>query len=121
MAWRPDFDCADFAAGVCRRQFGLQVTLPTERSLGIRGRDAQIKAFTAQIADPVEKPREGDLALMRMAGRRSPIGHHVGVWTAPGADLLILHLPRSGLSRLDGPTTLGRLGLELTQSLRWRI
>ena len=120
--WRPDFDCADFAALVTERQFGRRIALPIERASGVRGRDAQIVAFAARLAKRVSRPDEGDAVLMRAAGRRAAIGHHVGIWCSlaeRGAPTHVLHLPRQGRSRLDAPDDLLRGGLAVTESYQW--
>jgi len=117
----PATDCADLAAHVLAAEFGLQITLPAAPG-SIRTNDAAISnAIAGTIARPLAKgevPRDGDGVLMRAAGRRSGIGHHIGLYadiTGPA----VLHW-RAGIG-----TVLNRLrdlrprGLECAGLYRW--
>ena len=84
-------DCADLVVDVLRTEFGRTLTLPG-RAATVRGRDAQITDLAYRFGRPVAAPAEGDVALMRAAGRRYGVGHHVGVWCCPdGRSSFVLH------------------------------
>lgn len=103
-----DGDCADFVASVQRVEFGRDVALPPSRPSGHRGRDLAMASAASQLAvrrgkcadcgaacNACVAPQEGDLVLLRAAGRQRSVGHHAGVWCAPGGQPSVLH-------RLDG-------------------
>lgn len=91
--WVADaYDCASLAQDVLRQQFGRTIDLPG-RSSSFRARDAQVAAGVSGSFRPAAPPREGDIVLMRLHGRRAGIGHHVGVWCEPDGEPHVLHLP----------------------------
>ncbi len=112
------YDCADLVADVQRERFGRDLALPS-RALGVRGRDVQMRAMSSAYARPADDPAEGDLVLMRAAGRRTDIGHHVGVLCLVRGRRHVLHCRPVGtcLHPLDG---LGRHGIELVGIYAWR-
>lgn len=121
-----EWDCADFVRHVAAERFGLHVPLRSARLPGPRGdhgvrkRDAQVLAGAEQLADPVDAPRDGDVALMRALGRSRSLGHHIGVWCrveTPHALHLMAGCARPVLTPLD---RLERIGLELAGVYRWR-
>lgn len=113
------YDCADLVADVMLERFGRTVRLPG-RAAGVRGRDAQVSAAAAQLADPTDDPREGDLVLMRAAGRRSSVGHHVGVFCLIGGRGHVLHARPCLGACLHPLDELGLHALELAGTYRWR-
>lgn len=118
LGWS-DGDCADLVRAVMLDRYGLDVPLPSARAAGVRGRDGQIAATADALAAPVDDPREGDVVVMRAAGRRRSLGHHVGVRCDVGGVPHVLHrLEGAGtcLHRLDG---LAAAGLEATGTYRW--
>ena len=119
LGWA-DGDCADLVRAVMLERFGLAVPLPSAREAGVRGRDGQIAAAAEALAQPVDAPLEGDVVVMRAAGRQRSLGHHVGVFCDVGGEPHVLHrLAGAGacLHRLDGLRT---AGLEATGIYRWR-
>ena len=112
------YDCADLVADVQRERFGREVVLPS-RALGVRGRDEQMRAMATAYARRADEPAEGDLVLMRAAGRRSDIGHHVGVLCLVDGRAHVLHCRPVGtcLHPLD---ELERHGVELVGTYAWR-
>ena len=85
------FDCADLVAAVLREEFAYEVSLPG-RAATLRGRDRQIQDVAYLHGRPVPVPAEGDVVLMRAAGRQRGVGHHVGLWCLPdGATHHVLH------------------------------
>lgn len=120
-AWEPGrYECGDFAADVLRSRFGVRVALP--RGRGVRERDALAARLAGAVARPLapgEAPREGDGVLMRAAGRRAAIGHHVGLWCAPADRACVLHCMAGHGARLDALRDLPLRGLELAGIYRW--
>ena len=86
------YDCADLARDYLFEAHAIRIDLPA-RALGVRSRDAQMARFIDLSAQPVERARDGDIVLMRAAGRRAHIGHHVGVCCMVGSGSFVLHLP----------------------------
>ena len=113
------FDCADLVVLVMRERFGRTVELPAHGA-GVRAWDAQIAALKGELAAPVDDPREGDAALMRAAGRRRALGHHIGVWCDAGlAEPHVLHC-LAGLGVVLHPArSLPAHGLEAVGVYRW--
>ena len=113
------FDCADLVVLVMRERFGRAVELPAHAG-GLRARDAQIAALQGEFAAPVDSAREGDAALMRAAGRRRALGHHIGVWCDAGlAEPHVLHC-LAGLGVVLHPArSLPAHGLETVGVYRW--
>ena len=80
---RGEFDCADLVVEVARAEFGREVALPRHAE-GVRARDKQIERLTGELGrrldlmagDVIE---DGDIVLMKAAGRRLSLGHHIGV------------------------------------------
>ncbi len=114
-------DCAALVRDVQAAEFGREVRLPDGRPRGRRGLDAALAAGAAEQATPTDRPRDGDLALMRARGRRRSLGHHAGVYCDVRGEPYVLHwLAASGAATLLRVRRLGRAGLELTETLRWR-
>ena len=119
LGWA-DGDCADLVRAVMLERFGLAVPLPSAREAGVRGRDGQIAAAAEALAAAVDDPAEGDVVVMRAAGRTRSLGHHVGVFCDVGGVPYVLHRlagAGAGLHRLD---RLDGHGLEATGIYRWR-
>ena len=84
------FDCADFIQKVLKEQRGLDITLPGNRAW--RGREPKDLAdFGAAYADPVTEPKDFDIVLMHIFGRKHDLGAHVGVSALLCGSLWILH------------------------------
>lgn len=117
-----DGACADFVRQVMAERFGRRVALPAPGT-SLRARDGQIAAAARALAEPTDDPREGDAVTMRARGRRRALGHHVGVWCAPGGQACVLHLCAGLGTRLDalddGGRALAACGLEATGVYRW--
>lgn len=112
-----EHDCADLVVAVAREQFGREVRLP-QHAHSLRGRDAQIALLKDTLGRPVDAPREGDVVLMRQAGRRRTLGHHLGVWCDPG-EPSVLHC-LGGLGTCLHPLySLAKRQLEVTGIYRW--
>lgn len=112
-----DEDCADFVVRVQAEQFGRRIVLP-QHAATVRGRDRQIAALAGVAWERVEQPADGDLALMRSAGRRRCVGHHLGVWCQVAGAPCVLHRLEVGVV-LHGVGQLAGRGLELTEVCRW--
>ena len=119
-------DCADFVAAVLRERFGREIALPG-RAGNVRARDAQIVAMKGAYARRVAPeargdlgaPREGDGVLMAAAGRGRCMGHHIGIWCAPGGVPHVLHCLKGVGSILHPLRDLGRRALVLEGVYRW--
>lgn len=111
-------DCAHLVVAVMAERFGRHIDLPAHAT-GVRARDAQIDALRACLAVPVDAPAEGDAVLMRIAGRRRALGHHIGVWCDAGTPSVLHCL--AGLGTCLHPLRrLAQHGLEVTGVYRWR-
>ena len=113
-----DEDCADFVVRVMCERFGRRIVLPQHAS-SVRGCDRQIAALSGVAWERVDQPDEGDLALMRGAGRRRSVGHHLGVWCVVAGAPAVLHRLELGVV-LHGVAQLAGRGLELAEVCRWR-
>ena len=111
-------DCADFVVRVQREVFERQIVLP-QHALSVRSRDRQIAALDGLAWKRVAKPEEGDLAVMRAAGRQRVVGHHLGVWCVVGGAPHVLHRLEELGAALHRVAQLPAIGLELTDVCRW--
>ena len=112
------FDCADLVVLVARERFGREIALPRHAS-GVRGRDAQIAALKGELATLADAPAEGDAVLMRSAGRRCAVGHHIGVWCEAAGEPHVLHCLAGIGTCLHPIRALGNHGLQATGVYRW--
>lgn len=120
---RGEFDCADLVVEVAQAEFGRAVALPRHAE-SVRARDKQIERLTGELgrrldAAAGERPQDGDIVLMRAAGRRLALGHHIGVAASLPLALCVVHcLAGVGVARhpLD---CLASRGLEATGFYRW--
>ncbi|WP_159917877.1 hypothetical protein [Pantoea sp. 18069] len=114
-------DCADLALLVQRELFGREVLLPGKRPRPLRD-DAQaqaIRAYTAQLADPVINPRDGDAVLMREVG--AAIAGHIGTYFFLSFTPYVLHTAAYlGGSVLHRMQDLSATGLTLEGFYRWK-
>ena len=115
------YDCAHLVVEVMLEQFEREISLPPHAA-GVRDRDAQITVLTAQLCRPLaagETACDGDVALMRAAGRRVSLGHHVGLLVVLAGETLVLHCV-AGIGVIRHPLRdLGPRCLELTGVYRW--
>ena len=115
------YDCAHLLVEVMAEQFGRAVSLPAHAS-GVRDRDKQIATLTATLCRPLagtEAAGDGDVALMRAAGRRVSLGHHCGIVFILDNERHVLHC-LAGLGVIRHPLRdLGPRCLELTGVYRW--
>lgn len=116
-SYAKEYDCADFVRDVMAEQFGRDLPLPSIHAAYTRERDRQMRCAAEALAEPVDAPREGDAVLMRAAGRRRDLGHHVGVWCDIGGRPHVLHR-MAGIGAVLHP--IDRLvGLEVAGIYRW--
>ena len=114
-------DCVDLVATVLRKHFA-RVWRPPPRAEGVRARDAQVAALAGEHARPLgpgETARDGDGVLMRAAGRRRGIGHHIGLYVALPAGPSVLHCQRGLGTVLQPLAGLETRGLEVAGLYRW--
>lgn len=112
------FDCGDLVVLASREVFGREIQLPA-RAAGRRGRDRQIAGLIGDYAIPAVAPVEGDGVLMRRLGRRRVLGHHIGLWCAPGGVPHVLHCFNGIGTCLHPLHRLGAHGFEATGVYRW--
>ena len=120
---RGEFDCADLVVEVARAEFGRAVALPRHAE-GVRARDRQIEELTGVLGRRLDRAageaiQDGDIVLMKAAGRRLSLGHHIGVVAALPLAACVVHcLAGIGVARhaLD---CLAERGLALTGFYRW--
>ena len=106
-------------------QFGWCPALPVrDPGAGIRERDRAVAeacdagVLARQLA-AAEAPREGDAVLMGSAYRRRPVGHHIGLWCAPGGRPSVLHMVAGLGAVLDDLDALRVRRLALIGIWRW--
>ena len=120
---RGEFDCADLVVEVARAEFGRAVALPRHAE-GVRARDRQIERLTGELGRRLDRAagetiQDGDIVLMKAAGRRLSLGHHIGVAAVLPLAACVLHcLAGVGVARhpLD---CLAARQLTLTGIYRW--
>ncbi len=115
------FDCADLVALVLAERFARHWS-PPPRARGVRGRDAQVGALATEYARPLahgERATEGDGVLMRAAGRRRGLGHHIGLHVGIESDAWVLHCQRGVGTVLHPAASLAARGLEIQGLYRW--
>ena len=114
-------DCADLAILIQCELFGRDVLLAGKRPRPMRGDEqAQaIRAYTAQLADPVINPRDGDAVLMREAGAQA--AGHIGTYFFLNFTPYVLHTTALlGASVLHRMQDLSGTGLTLEGFYRWK-
>jgi len=115
-------DCADLVMQVQRELFGREVLFAGKRPRPLESaeQDAALHAYTAQLADPVTAPQDGDLVLMREPGaeRAGHAGTYFFVDYAPH----VLHTASwmQGGSTLHRLQDLSALGLTVEGFYRWK-
>ena len=120
---RGEFDCADLVVEVMRAEFGREVALPRHAE-GARARDRQIEELIGVLGRPLERggderPQDGDVALMKAAGRRLSLGHHIGVVAVLPLGVCVLHCV-AGIGVVRHPwDSMAARNLELTGFYRW--
>jgi hypothetical protein len=113
---RDTFDCAVLVERVLREVFGRDVELPKERSADVHGLSAIIRRRRADVAQPVDDPREGDAVLMIGRGRLN----HVGVYCLIAGEPWVLHNMRAaGQVCLHRMRELPAYGLRVEGFYRW--
>ncbi len=115
-------DCADLAMLVQREVFGRDVAFAGKRPrpLTAADQDAAIASYTAQLADPVDTPRDGDIVLMREGGKS--MAGHVGTFFFLNYAPHVLHTAgwMQGGSSLHRLQDVGGFGLTVTGIYRWK-
>ena len=120
---RGKFDCADLVVEVARAEFGRVVALPSHAE-GVRARDEQIERLTGELGRRLDRAggdviQDGDIALMKSAGRRLSLGHHIGVVAVLPLAVCVLHC-QAGVGVVRHPIDfLAARQLELTGIYRW--
>lgn len=113
-------DCADLAMLVQHELFGRVVTLPGRRPrpLDAAAQAREIAAMSAQLADPAEKPQDGDAVLMREAGTKH--AGHIGTYFFLNYTPYVLHTSHAlGGSVLHRLQDLSGFGLAVDGYYRW--
>ena len=111
-------DCADFVVRVRREQFDHGILMPG-RARRRRALDAQLAAAVTAIGEPTDTPADGDLVLLRAAGRRRPVGRHVGLWCVIEGAGFVVHATAGAGVCLHPARELPRYGFELAGTFRW--
>lgn len=114
-------DCADLAMLVQRELFGREVLLPGKRPRPLRSDEqaAAIAAYSAQLADPVTHPQDGDAVLMREVGAQA--AGHIGTYFFLNYTPYVLHTTALlGASVLHRLQDLSATGLTVEGFLRWK-
>ena len=120
---RGEFDCADLVVEVARAEFGRAVALPRHAE-GVRARDRQIERLTGELGRRLDRAggdvvQDGDIVLMKSAGRRLSLGHHIGVAAVLPLAVCVLHCV-AGVGVVRHPLDfLAERQLELTGIYRW--
>lgn len=112
-------DCAALACDVWREVFGhaLPAGAATVRADSRLQRCRQIDQAIAEMLTPTEAPREGDVVLMKSAGRLE----HVGVYVEINGERWVLHaLRNAGHVVLHRLRDLPAQGLAVEGFYQWR-
>lgn len=112
-------DCATLVCDVARDQFGVAVpAAATARAASALGRARLLEDLIAAHGARVAAPQEGDVALLRCAGRNS----HVGVVCRIAGETWILHAARNaGAVVRHRLRDLAHEGLSVSEWIRWRL
>ncbi|WP_313569383.1 hypothetical protein [Comamonas terrigena] len=115
-------DCADLAMQVQQQVFGREVLLPGRRPrpLDSAAQAREIAAMSAQLADPVQYPQDGDAVLMREVGATH--AGHIGTYFFLNYTPYVLHVAAwmQGGSTLHRLQELSGLGLTVEGYYRWK-
>lgn len=115
-------DCADLAMLVQREVFGRDVAFAGKRPRPLTSaeQDAALASYTAQLAEPVERPRDGDIVSMREIGQIVP--GHVGTYFFLNYTPYVLHTAAwmQGGSSLHRLQDIGGFGLTVMGYFRWK-
>jgi hypothetical protein len=115
-------DCADLAMQVQQQVFGHQVQLAGRRPrpLDSAAQAREIAAMSAQLAEPVATPQDGDAVLMREVGATH--AGHIGTYFFINYTPYVLHVAAwmQGGSTLHRLQELSGLGLTVEGYYRWK-
>lgn len=115
-------DCADLAMQAQQQVFGRQVLLAGRRPrpLDSAAQAREIAAMSAQLADPVQHPQDGDAVLMREVGATH--AGHIGTYFFINYTPYVLHVAAwmQGGSTLHRLQELSGLGLTVEGYYRWK-
>lgn len=111
------YECGEFVVDVEAAEFGRALALPHAHS--VRERDRLVRALERELAEATPAPAEGDGVLMRARGRRSAVGHHLGVWCGLSEGPHVLHLTPGLGSCVHAIASLPERDLELVGVYRW--
>lgn len=105
------FNCGHFLILVLQQLFHVQADLPQAHPRGRRGRAALLGRLSRELAQEVEAPVSGDVALYDQVDADGGLHFHVGAVLRQAGELWLLHLPEGGESVLQPETDAGRNGL----------
>lgn len=114
-----DADCGMLACEVWRSVFGGRVpdVAVPDRAVTRLQRNRQIDAVLSESLFPVDVPQDGDVVLMKSAGRLE----HVGVFVRIGRESFVLHAMRNaGRVVLHRLRDLAGIGLAVVSYHRWK-
>ena len=106
--WLGQMDCVLFVRNVMWKEFDLALSLPAaadgkappmapdaiKAAATVRARDQQvtdIKGDFVRVRAAGEHPQDGDCVIMCTAGRRTGVGHHIGLFACVNNDEYVLH------------------------------
>lgn len=117
--WRPGaFECVDLVLEVAEAVTGRRPVLPPYAAS--RGaRDGQVAALAETYADPVDTPRDGDVALMAPRGAQGG-GHHLGVAALVEGVPHVLHVAEGRGACLHPVHVLPAHGWTVRGWFRWK-
>ena len=103
-------DCSLAVIEVLREQFGAAVGFPAKACSAAEREQQILTAITsADWAQVMGAPRDGDVLLLRAQGRKRGLGHHIGVYALlPGGHAAVLHVA-GGMALLHRLTDLPRM------------
>lgn len=106
---RETFDCADLVQKVLSEMFGVAKFLPVKRARGAFGQ-VSARSMSANLADRVEVPTDGDVCLMTDFGMKYP--GHIGVAFNMSHEVWVLHNTETmGCSIMTALRDLPNIGL----------
>lgn len=114
------FDCAHLAVLAQHTLFGRDVLIPGRHPAGLRTQAAAIARLRFTVAEQVDLPATGDVALFIAEAAAGALQWHIGTVFLHGGDQWVLHTRADDASRLQRVADVLRFGMLLEGFYRWK-